>query len=354
MTSAPTAATAPAHQAADDREVVITRLIDAPRALVFAAWADRRHLAHWWHPPGFAEVHLDEMEFKPGGLLRMRMITPERITFRSRGVYREIVAPARLVYDEMCEEDGRLFHQARYTVSFEAQADQTLLTIRARLSWVADRDPRWTPPVMRAAWSTGWSGNLDLLGAYLPRATFIDAPGRELVLARLIQAPREQVFRAWADPERLARWWGPEGCTIPLCEGDVRVGGAWRIVMRAPDGTAYPLHGTYLDIAAPERLVLRVHLDQHPPELLEQIRLYRAAHPAQDAGYDGELILTALFEARGEATWLTVRDRFGSAAERDAHRELGALQGWVESLDRLSDLLAPPPSSHTPGARLAG
>ena len=59
---------------------------------------------------------------------------------------------------------------------------------------------------------------------------------RELLLTRTLDAPRALVFRAWTEPEHLARWWGPQGFTTPSCTMDVRPGGAWRICMRAPDG----------------------------------------------------------------------------------------------------------------------
>ena len=76
---------------------------------------------------------------------------------------------------------------------------------------------------------------------------------REIVITRFFDAPPEVVFEAWTNPEQLAQWWGPEDFTNPVCELDVRVGGDWRIVMRAPDGAMYPCRGVYLEIVAPER-----------------------------------------------------------------------------------------------------
>ena len=60
---------------------------------------------------------------------------------------------------------------------------------------------------------------------------------RELTLTRVFDAPRELVFQAWTDPAHLKQWWGPQGFTTPACEVDLRVGGAWKIVMRFPDGS---------------------------------------------------------------------------------------------------------------------
>ena len=78
---------------------------------------------------------------------------------------------------------------------------------------------------------------------------------RELVFPRVLNAPRNRVFKAWTDPKHVAPWWGPHGFTNPVCELDARPGGAIRIHMRGPDGTVYPMTGVYQEIVEPERLV---------------------------------------------------------------------------------------------------
>jgi uncharacterized protein YndB with AHSA1/START domain len=77
---------------------------------------------------------------------------------------------------------------------------------------------------------------------------------QELVLTRVFDAPRELVFKAWTDPQRVAQWWGPRCFTNPVCELDVRPAGAIRIHMRGPDGTVYPMTGVY-QVVEPERIV---------------------------------------------------------------------------------------------------
>src|SRR5688572_20703319 len=76
---------------------------------------------------------------------------------------------------------------------------------------------------------------------------------RELVLSRIIDAPRRRVFEAWS--RHLPKWWGPHGMTTPVCEIDLRPGGIFRTVMRAPDGSEYPTRGVFLEVLAPERIV---------------------------------------------------------------------------------------------------
>src|SRR6202012_162002 len=90
---------------------------------------------------------------------------------------------------------------------------------------------------------------------------------REVTITRLIAAPRSLVFKAWTNPERLAQWWGPKGFTAPVCEFDARRGGKFRIHMRAPDGTVYPMRGEIRELLPPEPLVftnIAVDADDRP------------------------------------------------------------------------------------------
>src|SRR5271170_5128457 len=78
----------------------------------------------------------------------------------------------------------------------------------------------------------------------------------DLVITRVFDAPRELVFKAWTETRHVAQWWGPKGFTNPVCDLDVRVGGAIRIHMRAPDGVVYPMSGVFEEISEPERLLM--------------------------------------------------------------------------------------------------
>ena len=78
---------------------------------------------------------------------------------------------------------------------------------------------------------------------------------REIVTKRLLKAPRELVFRAWTDPEHLARWWGPKGFTNTFHEFDPRPGGTWKFVMHGPDGTDFKNKCVFVEIMKPERIV---------------------------------------------------------------------------------------------------
>src|SRR5690349_8593262 len=84
-----------------------------------------------------------------------------------------------------------------------------------------------------------------------------DRPGHAILNRRHFAAPPEAIFGAFADPARLAQWWGPAGFANVIHEFDFRPGGRWRFTMRGPDGTAYEMEKHFTDIARPTRIVLR-------------------------------------------------------------------------------------------------
>ncbi|MEP7011864.1 MAG: SRPBCC family protein [Acidobacteriota bacterium] len=86
------------------------------------------------------------------------------------------------------------------------------------------------------------------------------SPGFEIVNVREFNAPRERLFEVFSDPVHLVHWWGPNGFTNEFSEFDLRPGGAWRFVMRGPDGAEYQMEKEFVEVAVPERIVLD-HMD---------------------------------------------------------------------------------------------
>ena len=146
---------------------------------------------------------------------------------------------------------------------------------------------------------------------------------RELVLTRLINAPREKVYRAWTDPELLKQWFAPKPYTTPVVEMDVRPGGSARFVMRGPDGKDLPNRGVYLEVVANERLV-------------STDAFVEAWQPSEKPFMT--LILT--FEDEGGKTRYTARVRHWTVADREAHEKMGFHEGWGVCTDQLEALVA--------------
>jgi uncharacterized protein YndB with AHSA1/START domain len=90
-----------------DREIVVSRVFDVPRTLVFKAWTDPQHLARWWGPNSFS-ITTHEMEFKPGGVWRFVMHGSDGRDYQNKAVYVEITEPERLVYDSVSEPQFRM------------------------------------------------------------------------------------------------------------------------------------------------------------------------------------------------------------------------------------------------------
>lgn len=146
---------------------------------------------------------------------------------------------------------------------------------------------------------------------------------RKLVLTRIIDAPREKVFRAWTDPELLKQWFAPLPWTTQVVEADVRTGGSSLIVMRNPEGQEFPNAGVYLEVVENERLVFT---DAYT----------RAWAPSEKPFMTG--ILT--FEDEGGKTKYTARILHWTVADREQHEKMGFYEGWGQCTDQLAELVA--------------
>jgi uncharacterized protein YndB with AHSA1/START domain len=139
---------------------------------------------------------------------------------------------------------------------------------------------------------------------------------RDIVSARVFDAPRERVFEAFCDPALLARWWGPKGFTNTIHELDVRRGGSWRSVLHAPDGRDFGNESVFVEVVRPERIVFRHLSDDHPYEM------------------------TIALEEQDGGTRMTWRMRHETAEACEKVRPF-VVPGNEENFDRLMELLAP-------------
>ncbi len=146
---------------------------------------------------------------------------------------------------------------------------------------------------------------------------------RELVLTRLIAAPRAKLYRAWTEPELLKQWFAPLPYTTPVAELDVRPGGSCLVVMRDPDGNDWPNPGVYLDVVENERLIFTD-------------AFVRAWEPSNKP------FMTAIVTFADEegGTRYTARVLHWTVADREEHERMGFHQGWGQCADQLAALAA--------------
>lgn len=141
---------------------------------------------------------------------------------------------------------------------------------------------------------------------------------KPLVIVRRLDAPRELVWRAWTEAERISRWWGPTGFSTTTHEMDLRPGGRWRYTMHGPDGVDYPNLVEYEEVVVPERLIYSHGSEEDP----KQFRT------------------TVTFAETDHGTTITMGMAFRSDEDREAAARFGAVEGAESTLQCLSEYLS--------------
>lgn len=150
-------------------------------------------------------------------------------------------------------------------------------------------------------------------------ATITTPTDREIHIERVFDAPRDQVFAVFVDPELVPEWWGPRGTTAVVDEMDVRPGGSWRFVIHNSDGSETGFRGTFREVVPPERVVQTFEWEGMP------------GHVSID---------TATFEDLGDRTKVITTSLFHTTEERDGMLGSGMEGGLNETYARLDELLA--------------
>ena len=145
----------------------------------------------------------------------------------------------------------------------------------------------------------------------------------EFSFTRVINAPRNVVFKAWTDPVQLAKWWGPAHFTNPVCELDPKPSGVILVHMLAPDGNLFPMDGYFTEIQAPEKLV------------------FVCGPLEKDGQHPFKTVITVYFKDLNGKTALTIEARVSEITPTAAPYLSGMNTGWNESLDKLQSMYTP-------------
>ncbi|MEO6596291.1 MAG: SRPBCC family protein [Planctomycetota bacterium] len=321
-----------------DREIVTTRVLDAPRAVVWKVWTDPQHILQWWGPTGFTTT-TRSMEVRPGGQWRFVMRGPDGRDYENLITYLEIAEPARIVYRHGGENDVEPVN-FQTTVTFDdvpGPTPRTKVTMRA--VFPSSRAREFVIREYNAV--EGGKQCITRLAEYaeeMASGTRIEAAAPPFVMRRVVSAPRDLVFRVWTEREHLAKWFGPKGCTIPTCDLDLRPGGLFHYCMRFPDAPDMWGKWVFREIVPPERLVFVVSFSD-------------AAKGTCRAPFDGdwplEMLSTVTFDehaGKGKGTVITLRwsAHQATAAEQRTFDEGHASmqQGWTGTFDQLAEYLA--------------
>ena len=333
------------------REFVITRAFDAPPERVFEAWTDPKLLAQWWGPHTFTNPVCD-LDVHPGSVYRIVMRSPEGVDYPLKGVYRNVVKPVRLEMTMDCSEHPAEWHdqvkpnrakgdnnparEVLATVTFEVFDRKTKLTVRTRFESAEIRDS-----MVKMGMNEGWSESLERLGSVLKgsepgqgAASSTSTAEQPFIIARLLDAPRDLVWKAWTEREHM-QWWGPKGVSIHHAKLEFRPGGTFHYCMRTADGQDMWGKWVLREITPPQRLVFINSFSDEAGGITR--------HPMA-ANWPLEILSTVTFEEQHGKTLLTVRWLPWNASELErktfdeSHESMRG--GWTGTLDRLAEYLA--------------
>jgi len=323
-----TAKNRPQEKAATDREILLSRVFDAPRELVWRAMTDPQQVVHWWGPRGFTTT-IQKMEVKPGGVWQHTMVGPDGTRYPNKSVFKEVVKPERIVYSHGGGREGGPGAHFLANWTFETEpGGKTRLTMRMVFASGADRDL----VVREFGAIEGGKQTLERLSEHLPKMAM---ESRDFVLTRTFDAPRDLVWAAWTERDHLMRWFGPKGFTTSAATLDIRPGGIFHYCMRSPDGHEMWGKWTFREIVKPERLVVIVSFSDAKGGVTR--------HP-MSATWPLETISTTTFTERDGKTMLTLRWAPHNATEIEgqtfdaAHDSMS--QGWGGTMDQLAVYLA--------------
>ena len=319
--------------AVTDREIVVSRVFEAPRELVWEAWTNPEHVVRWWGPRGFTTT-IEIMDVRPGGMWKHVMHGPDGTDYPNRCVFIEVAKPERIVYSHGGGTKGRRGVRFEATWTFEAlNRHQTRVTMRGVFPSAEDRER----VVKEYGAIEGGKQTLERLGEHLQAwaASANDTSENDFVITRVFDAPRELVFKAWTASERLREWWGPKGFTMLSLRLDLQPGGVFHYRMRAPDGGEMWGKFVYREVVAPERIVFVNSFSDEKGNV--------ARHPLH-LGWPLEILITVTFTERAHRTTLRLQGHPINATEEE-HRTFedgrtSMQRGFTGTFDQLAAYLA--------------
>ena len=323
-----TAATQSARDASD-REIVITRVFNASRELVWKAWTDPEHIVKWWGPRGFTTT-IETMDFRVGGAWKHVMQGPDGVRYPNKSTFKEIVTHEKIVFShgggrEDGEAPGANF-VATWTFEDEGEG-KTRLTGSMLFPSKEARDL-----VAREYGAVeGGRQTLERLSEHLPEMLC-----EPFNFTREFDAPLDLVWRAWTERERFARWFGPKGMEMTLRAFDLRPGGMCHYSMTTPDGKEMWGKAVYREVVPQEKLVW-INSFSDPDAGITR-------HPLTKDKWPLQLLTTITFASKGAGTEVTVRwiPYESDEEERrvfDAGRGSMSM-GWGGTFEQLTTYLA--------------
>jgi uncharacterized protein YndB with AHSA1/START domain len=313
------------------QEVIITRYIHAPLAVVYKTLTDPIRVPDFWGPERF-QTTVQKMNVIPGGVWRYVQTDKEGKEYAFHGVYHDVVIPERLVYTS--EYEGMPGHVTLYTEDLKEAGGKTTITSHVLFQSVEDRDQllQWGMEEGVREMTRRLNALLVDEGMTQIQANIIERLEENsgcITLTRTFDAPIEKVWERWTEPNLYMCWWGPKDFISPYARFDLRPGGTYLTAMRGPDGKQYWDTGKYEEIVRLNRIVYTATwADEN-------------GNPVPPSFYDmpgNELVDMAVqvnLEDIGGKTRLTL-EHCGFPGGENTDQ---AVEGWNQSFDKLAECL---------------
>ncbi len=311
-------------------EIHLTRLYDAPIALVWAAWTDPEQVKQWWGPRGFS-LTTHSHDLRTGGHWSYTMHGPDGTDYQNKTLYHEVVECSRLVYDHGGNDDRPpLF---RVTVWFTEAEGCTRMDMTMTLA-----TPEAAAETREFIKKAGGNATWDRLAEYLEKG----ASGKEtFVINRSFDVPLQRLFEMWTDPAHFSQWLPPTGFRMEFRRADIGPGGGTFYFMTNDAGVEMYGRAEYREIAAPHRLVYTQQFCDADENL--------ARHPHAPT-WPATMLTTVQFTAEGPdrtrvtITWEPYGDATPAEVDTFVLGRAGMTMGWTGSFDKLESYLAGQPA----------
>ena len=316
-----------------DREIVISRVLTAPRELVWQAWTDPQHVTNWWGPRGFTTT-IKKMDFRVGGTWEHVMHGPDGLNYPNKSTFKEIVPFERIVFQHGGGRETGPGATFVATWTFETVEDNnTRLTGRMVFPSADARDF----VVKEFGAIEGGKQTLERASEYVA-----SMQSKPFIISREFDAPRDLMWKVWTEREHFTNWFGPKGVKVSLAKFDLRPGGMIHYSMTMPDGKELWGKAVYREIVPMEKLVWINSFSDKDAGFTR--------HPMTTDRWPLQLLTVVTFAERAGKTtvtvnWLPYESDDDERAVFDRNRP-SMNGGWGGTFDQLTAYLAEAPKKN--------
>ena len=308
----------------DKPMIITTRIINAPRELVFKVLTDPNHIVEFWGPNGFTNT-TKSMDVKVGGQWLFTMHGPDGTNWPNRIIYRQIEAPRLIIWEHDNGGEGEVDHRFTGEIELWDESNKTRIELRMIEKSIEARDA-----IVGFA-AEGGRQNLDRLASHLD--VMQAAPQDSFIISRSFPVPRQRLYQACSNAEEMLAWFSPPGAKTIKAELDFKAGGTFFYGMQMPDGNMMYGKSLYVEIVPNEKIIYYTRFADEHGNII--------SHPMSPT-WPKEMHTTFLFADEGETnSHLTVIWNYDGDDPLQKSTFMGAKSGmrlgWTGTLDGLTN-----------------